>query len=481
MVGGDDYATRPFNLATQGQRQPGSAFKPFVLAQALEQRHLARLDVGLAQDATSASRARRASCIEYFDVNNYEDAYAGVTHAAHAPRRSPTTPSTRSSASRSVRARSPGWPRRIGHPHARLAQPRDDARRPASRASRRSTWRTPTRRSRSGGRLTYGTMSPGAGRPRTSSAPPCPGPVGIQTIGRRDDGKLKPVKLPNGEKAENEPRELARAEAAVADDGRPRCSATVVASGTGDARADLRRVRRRQDGHDRELRRRLVRRLDATRSRSRCGSAIPDELQADGDRVQRRAGRRRHLSRRRSGRRSWSARARLRGVRARGGGRGRPTSPVAPGADRPRRRPATAAAGRRRRPRPRTAAPTRRGRRHRARARGTGAGGAPAEPAPEPEPPAAAERSAPPAGAARTRAPARRGRRRTAAGPATRAPQRPAATGRETLREPAAQKRHSSSAAFVIPIRVPVTTSTSSQPGGRGADPQRPAERGRCR
>ena len=35
MVGGDDYSTRPFNLATQGQRQPGSAFKPFVLAQAL--------------------------------------------------------------------------------------------------------------------------------------------------------------------------------------------------------------------------------------------------------------------------------------------------------------------------------------------------------------------------------------------------------------------------------------------------------------
>ena len=32
MVGGDNYATTPFNLATQGQRQPGSAFKPFVLA-----------------------------------------------------------------------------------------------------------------------------------------------------------------------------------------------------------------------------------------------------------------------------------------------------------------------------------------------------------------------------------------------------------------------------------------------------------------
>ena len=32
MVGGRDYATRPFNLATQGQRQPGSSIKPFILA-----------------------------------------------------------------------------------------------------------------------------------------------------------------------------------------------------------------------------------------------------------------------------------------------------------------------------------------------------------------------------------------------------------------------------------------------------------------
>src|SRR3954451_14060560 len=32
MVGGDDYNAAPFNLATQGQRQPGSSIKPFILA-----------------------------------------------------------------------------------------------------------------------------------------------------------------------------------------------------------------------------------------------------------------------------------------------------------------------------------------------------------------------------------------------------------------------------------------------------------------
>lgn len=36
MVGGRDFERRQFNLASQGRRQPGSAFKPFVLAAALE-------------------------------------------------------------------------------------------------------------------------------------------------------------------------------------------------------------------------------------------------------------------------------------------------------------------------------------------------------------------------------------------------------------------------------------------------------------
>lgn len=36
MVGGSDYATTPFNRAVRSRRQPGSAFKPFVYAAALE-------------------------------------------------------------------------------------------------------------------------------------------------------------------------------------------------------------------------------------------------------------------------------------------------------------------------------------------------------------------------------------------------------------------------------------------------------------
>lgn len=37
MVGGRDFETQQFNVAVQGKRQPGSAFKPFVLASALNQ------------------------------------------------------------------------------------------------------------------------------------------------------------------------------------------------------------------------------------------------------------------------------------------------------------------------------------------------------------------------------------------------------------------------------------------------------------
>lgn len=37
IVGGKDYSASQFNIATLGRRQPGSAFKPFVLAAALEQ------------------------------------------------------------------------------------------------------------------------------------------------------------------------------------------------------------------------------------------------------------------------------------------------------------------------------------------------------------------------------------------------------------------------------------------------------------
>ena len=44
MVGGRDYGVSQFNRATDALRQPGSSFKPYVYATALDARHEADLD-----------------------------------------------------------------------------------------------------------------------------------------------------------------------------------------------------------------------------------------------------------------------------------------------------------------------------------------------------------------------------------------------------------------------------------------------------
>jgi penicillin-binding protein 1A len=78
MVGGNDFDRRPFNLATNGHRQPGSAFKPFILAEALQQ--------GVNPNQTFSSRKKifNQGKKNEFVVNNYENSYAGVTNLARA-------------------------------------------------------------------------------------------------------------------------------------------------------------------------------------------------------------------------------------------------------------------------------------------------------------------------------------------------------------------------------------------------------------
>ena len=84
MVGGSDFERKPFNLATNGRRQPGSAFKPFTLIRALED--------GVSPDATFTSQKKflpiPGSKGEHFEVNNYEDSYSGVASLRSATSRS---------------------------------------------------------------------------------------------------------------------------------------------------------------------------------------------------------------------------------------------------------------------------------------------------------------------------------------------------------------------------------------------------------
>ena len=56
MVGGNNYRKSQFNLAVQSERQPGSAFKPFVLADGAAAGDLAGDDVRL---GASGDRPRR--------------------------------------------------------------------------------------------------------------------------------------------------------------------------------------------------------------------------------------------------------------------------------------------------------------------------------------------------------------------------------------------------------------------------------------
>lgn len=204
MVGGDDYGTTPFNLATQGQRQPGSAFKPFVLAEAL--------DRGISPGSTWASKKLTYVLKggERFTVNNYDDAYAGVTTLANATTFSDNAVYVQVAKQVGMKkvarlAREMGVRTPVS---TNLASALGGLRRgvtPLDMAHAYETFAT-------GGLLVTGSLSPG----QSNKKVPVPGPVGIERIEQGRGKKAEVVELPDGRRMVNKRHRKRVLEPAVA-------------------------------------------------------------------------------------------------------------------------------------------------------------------------------------------------------------------------------------------------------------------------
>ncbi len=89
MVGGSDFQNSPFNLATNGHRQPGSAFKPFTLVTALQQgRSTGEVFTSAPQQIPFQVKVPKKNgngtevLNDVFRVNNYNDSYLGSASIA---------------------------------------------------------------------------------------------------------------------------------------------------------------------------------------------------------------------------------------------------------------------------------------------------------------------------------------------------------------------------------------------------------------
>ena len=208
MVGGDEYNELPFNLATQGQRQPGSSIKPFILAEALRQ--------GISTDSVWSSRKLEIDVPRSKGRSSPSTTTRTRTRASppsRARRRSPTTRCTRRSASRWERRTIARLAERMGirtNVSTNYAMTLGGLKQGVTPLDMAHAYQTFASR----GQLVWGTLSPGAENRRNQKAP---GPVGIRRMSKESDDKNRPIELPNGEKAVNKPRERRILDEGIAD------------------------------------------------------------------------------------------------------------------------------------------------------------------------------------------------------------------------------------------------------------------------
>ena len=280
MVGGpvvngeEDYAHFPFNLATEGHRQPGSAFKPFTLAEALKTG-----DYGPDSVITSAPQdfiVPNSAGKEHFIVHNFGNTYSGSLSLRDATAYSDNTVYSQVGihvgTSRIKRlANAMGIRSPVSNNYAMILGGLREGVSPLDMAHAYETFAT-------GGNRVY---NPVLGAPNK-------GPTGIselQCYQVKCDGKTDITDHPDVQAHPPSRRGIGGAR-------HPPRSGAVRHR---DERTDLGRRRRGQDRHDLGLRGRLVRRLDAADDDRGLGR-LPDEQQVDGHGLQRWPGRGRHLS-----------------------------------------------------------------------------------------------------------------------------------------------------------------------------------------
>ena len=270
MVGGRNYNETPFNLATEGERQPGSSFKAFDLAAALED--------GISPGSVWTSKQKEfivpnTRGQERFVVHNDEGAYSGSNTLTGATAFSDNSifaeVGLKVGTHKIALARPPH-----GHHHPALDQPRDDDRRPHSR--RHAARHGPRVRDDRARRPARSAAADRTRLPRRHPGSRLPRPRAAGWLARRPQPRRGAPRAAGGRRRN---RDLdARNGPAVRHRARRRARA----------------VRGGQDRHDVQLRRRLVRRLRLQVHRRRVGR-LPRQADPDDHRVQRQPRPRRHL------------------------------------------------------------------------------------------------------------------------------------------------------------------------------------------
>ena len=227
MVGGNNYRKSQFNLAVQGERQPGSSFKPFVLATALKD--------GISPDDR---RSSRSPCqIPLGDKHLVRPQLRGLVPRARSPSTTATVELRQHGLRAADAARRPGERSsrrrsKLGHHEPAEELLRDRPRR--ARPSTRSRWRAPSPPSQTAGLRIDGAAF--GNHPRAIS-------VVRNEAGRMVDNNL-PVRRHAADREHRGDRQLAparrrarraRASARSSPDGRPVAGKTGTTENYGDA------------------------------------------------------------------------------------------------------------------------------------------------------------------------------------------------------------------------------------------------------